>query len=105
MTAKAPGKSHREGVTMMELSDMFPTDEAAREWFEAKVWPEGRHCPRCGSCRTREATHAKMPYWCSDCRSYFSVKTGSVMEGSPLPLRKWVWAIYLHLTSLKAFPR
>ena len=23
------------------------------------------------------------------------------MEGSPLPLRKWVWAIYLHLTSLK----
>ena len=42
-----------------------------------------------------------MPYWCSDCRSYFSVKTGSVMEGSPLPLRKWVYAIYMHLTSLK----
>ena len=101
MTQKAPGKSLREGVTMMELAEMFPTDEAARKWFEAKVWPSGRHCPRCGSTRTSEASHAKMPYWCSDCRSYFSVKTGSVMEGSPLPLRKWVWAIYLHLTSLK----
>ena len=101
MTAKAPGKSHREGVTMMHLADMFPTDSAAREWFEASIWPDGRHCPRCGSERTREASHAKMPYWCSDCRSYFSVRTGTVMERSPLPLRKWVWAIYLHLTSLK----
>lgn len=101
MTAKAPGKAHREGITMMQLADMFPTEEAAREWFEARMWPEGRHCPRCGSTRTREASHAKMPYWCTDCRSYFSVKTGSVMEGSPLPLRKWVYAIYLHLTSLK----
>ena len=36
-----------------------------------------------------------MPYRCRDCRSYFSVKTGSVMEGSHLPLRKWVYAIYL----------
>lgn len=42
-----------------------------------------------------------MPYWCSDCRSYFSIKTGTVMEKSPLPLRKWVYAIYMHLTSLK----
>ena len=42
-----------------------------------------------------------MPYRCSDCRAYFSVKTGTVMGGSHLPLRKWVFAIYLHLTSLK----
>ena len=42
-----------------------------------------------------------MPYRCSDCRSYFSVKTGTVMHMSRLPLRKWVFAIYLHLTSLK----
>ena len=42
-----------------------------------------------------------MPYWCSDCRSYFSVKIGTVLESSKIPLRKWVFAIYLHLTSLK----
>ena len=101
MSQKAPGKSNREGITFMQLADMFPTDDDAREWFEAKIWPDGRECPRCNSRRTCEASHAKMPYWCSDCRSYFSVKTGSVMEGSPLPLRKWVYAIYMHLTSLK----
>ena len=101
MAHKAPGKSDREGITMMQLCDMFPTEESAREWFEACVWPDGQYCPQCGSTRTHEAGHNHMPYRCSDCRSYFSVKTGTVMHMSRLPLRKWVFAIYLHLTSLK----
>ena len=101
MAHAAPGKSDREGITIVQLADIFPTEESAREWFESRVWPNGRHCPRCGSTRTSEASHAKMPYWCSDCRSYFSVKVGTVLEGSKIPLRKWAFAIYLHLTSLK----
>ncbi len=102
MTRKAPGKSHREGLTLVQLMDMFPTEEAAAAWFESVVWPTGRHCPKCGSVRTGEASHAKMPYWCSDCRSYFSVKTGTAMQASKVPLRKWAIAIYLCLTSLKS---
>ena len=101
MAHKAPGKAHRDGITVVQLADMFPDEEASRAWFESQVWPDGRHCPRCGGIRTKEASHKKMPYWCTDCRSYFSVKTGTVMEGSLLPLRKWAFAIYLHLTSLK----
>jgi len=42
-----------------------------------------------------------MPYWCSDCRSYFSVKVGTIMESSKIPLRKWAIAIYQITTSLK----
>ena len=102
MAKKAPGKSHREGLTVVELMDMFPTEEAATEWFESIIWPDGRHCPKCGSVRTREASHAKMPYWCSDCRSYFSIKTGTAMQRSKIPLRKWAIAIYLCLTNLKS---
>ena len=101
MAQNAPGKAHREGITVMELADMFPNEEAARTWFEAHVWPQGRHCPRCGSVRTHEASHAKSPYRCTDCRAYFSVKTGTAIEGSKVPLRKWVFAIYLECTSLK----
>ena len=41
MARKAPGKSYREGMTIVELMDMFPTEEAATEWFESVVW-EGR---------------------------------------------------------------
>ena len=96
------GKSHREGLTLVQLMDMFPTEEAATEWFESVIWPGGRHCPKCGSLRTREASHAKMPYWCTDCRSYFSVKTNTPLENSKIPMRKWVVAIYLCLTSLKS---
>ena len=95
------GKGFRKGISLIDLFNMFPDEQAAREWFEAARWPDGRACARCGSVRTREASHAKMPYWCSDCRSYFSVKTGTIMESSKLPLQKWAIAIYQMTTSLK----
>ena len=95
------GRKDRAGITLVELAEMFPDEEAAREWFEARIWPDGRRCPRCGSDQTHYASHAKCPYRCTDCRSYFSVKTGTLMEASKLPLRKWAFAIYLELTSLK----
>ena len=43
-----------------------------------------------------------MPYWCTDCRSYFSVRTGTPIARSNVPLRKWAIAIYLCLTNLKS---
>ena len=101
---KAPGQAHRAGVTLMQLAEMFPDEESALRWFEARFWPHGRTCGHCGSANTGEASHAKMPYWCSDCRSYFSIKTGTLLEYTQLPLRKWVFAIYLHLTSPRASP-
>ena len=102
MAQKAPGKAHREGITLLQLARMFPDENAAREWFESIIWPDGvRGCPHCGSIDTHECSHAKMPYRCRDCRKYFSVKTGTVMAGSPLPLLKWLYAIYLDVTSLK----
>lgn len=81
---------------------MFPDEAAARKWFEDILWPDGtRLCPRCNSSNTHECCHAKMPYRCRDCRKYFSVKTGTVMADSPIPLLKWVYTIYLDTTSLK----
>ena len=52
---------------------------------------------------TKDVPNAKpMPYWCTDCRSYFSVRTGTPIARSNVPLRKWAIAIYLCLTSLKS---
>ncbi len=101
MAKNAPGKSYRKGITIMELAEMFPDENSAVEWFESKLWPAGRHCPRCKGANTVESSHSQMPYWCSDCRKYFSVRIGTILEASKVSLRKWVWAIYLHLTSLK----
>ena len=95
------GKAHREGISLTQLAEMFPDEDAAREWFEARIWPDGRRCPKCGSDDTTEANHSNCPYRCRACRAYFSVKAGTLMEASKLPLRKWAFAIYLELTSLK----
>ena len=103
MAKKAPGKAHREGITVVQLMDMFPTEEAATKWFEDVIWNGQRRCGKCGSVSTREVPNAKpMPYWCTDCRSYFSVRTGTPIARSNVPLRKWAIAIYLCLTSLKS---
>ena len=100
-THKAPGRSHRVGIDLIELMDRFPTDDAARVWFESIIWPDGRRCGHCDSANTIEAQHRSMPYRCRDCSSYFSVKTGTAIESSKIGLRKWAIAIYLELTSLK----
>ena len=100
---KAPGKAFRTGLTLIEIMDMFPDEASAIAWFEAVVWPDGRTCGKCGSTETKEVPNAKpMPYWCKDCRSYFSVKTGTALERSKVPLRKWAIAIYLEMTNLKS---
>ena len=102
-THKAPGRAHREGMSIIELMNMFPTEQTATEWFESVLWAGGRCCGKCGSINTREVPKAKpMPYWCTDCRSYFSVRTGTAIARSNVPLRKWAIAIYLCLTSLKS---
>lgn len=101
--ATAPGKHYRKGMTLVEFMQMFPTEDAARNWFESWIWKQERKCPYCGSHDTVECKQPShpMPYRCHKCRQYFSVKTGTVMERSKVPLQKWAIAIYLHLTNLK----
>ena len=98
---KAPGKASRNGLTIVQLVEMFPNEETATKWFECEFWPEERCCGHCGGTRTKQASHKTMPYWCTDCRKYFSVRTGTVLAHSKAPLKKWAIAIYLELTSLK----
>ena len=103
MSKNGPGKSHRKGITLVELIHRFPTEEAAREWFEGILWPEERCCGHCGSVRTSAVKNEKpMPYRCKDCRKYFSVKTGTALACSKVSLQKWAIAVYLCLTNLKS---
>ena len=102
-TSRGPGRADRQGVSLIELMEMFPDEETATRWFEDCLWSGNRRCGKCGSVNTRPVPNAKpMPYWCSDCRSYFSVRTGTAIARSNVPMRKWAVAIYLCLTSLKS---
>ena len=101
MAYEAPGRNHRKGISVIELAERFPDEDSAREWFEGIIWPIGRVCPRCGGTNTYKGTHKTMPYRCRPCNKTFSVRTSTVLESSRLPLKKWAWAIYLEITSLK----
>ena len=69
MSRNAPGKAHRDGLTLADLMDMFPTEDAAIEWFEQVLWDGHRCCGKCGSTRyARSLATSTMPYWCADCR-------------------------------------
>ena len=102
MAQKAPGKHFRKGVTLAKLFKMFPDDATAEAWFVQKRWPDGIACPRCGDTDIQEkAKHPRMPYRCRGCNKMFSVKVGSIMEGSNLGYQAWAIAIYAMSTNLK----
>ena len=63
------------------------------------------HCPRCGSTRVKNnPTRKPMPFHCRDCRRFFSIKTGTVMERSKVPLRKWAQNLYKQVYHLRGAP-
>ena len=83
---------------------IFQDEEAAREWLEARIWPDGPFCGHCGSYSVTELhgkAHRPGLYQCNDCREQFTVTVGSVAERSKIPLNKWVLAIYLIAASKK----
>ena len=47
---RKPSKQYRAPKTNVyrELSAMFASEDLAREWLEARRWPEGPICPHCG---------------------------------------------------------
>ena len=49
----------------------------------------------------RSFGHVRVSYYCTGCKRSFSVRIGTALERSKVPLRKWVFAIYLEMTSLK----
>ena len=102
MAGHAPGKHWRKGMTLMEVFRLFPDDDAAEQWFVEARWPDERACPHCGSVSTYDVKSRKpQPYRCRDCKQYFSVKTGTIMQGSNLGLQVWLLAYYLLSTGLK----
>src|SRR5436853_4846259 len=91
---------------MSNLSNpIFHDETKAREWLEARVWPNGPVCPRCGvvdeATLLKGKSHRPGLYQCNACREPFSVTVGTVMEKSHIPLNKWVLGFHLMAASKK----
>jgi len=99
---KAPGKAHRKGISLVQVVKKFDTEEKAEKWFIKQRWPEGIVCPHCESDNIAHVKNRKpQPFRCRKCRKHFSVKTGTLLHSSNIPLSKWAIAFYLYSTSLK----
>jgi transposase-like protein len=94
-----------ETVSLYQFFARFPDENAARLYFENNRWAGEVSCPHCGSLSIAEVkNHKPMPYRCRDCRQHFSVRTGTVLAESRLPLHKWLMAIYMMTTARKGIP-
>ena len=91
----APEHPCERPISLADLANAFPDNDSARRWFEHMRWNDERRCPRCESTRTNRVPRERpMPYHCMDCRQYFNVLTGTVMQWSKVPLRQWAFGIY-----------
>lgn len=94
-------------VMTANLQNPIFTDEAkAREWLEARVWPNGPICPHCGATgddvtALKGKAHRPGLYQCAACREQFTVTVKTVFERSKVPLSKWLAALFLMTASKK----
>lgn len=85
----------------------FHDEKAAYAFLEARVWPKGPVCPKCGGMDRISKMHGKSTrigaYKCYQCRSKFRVTVGTVFEDSHVPLNIWLQAVALLTASKKGF--
>ena len=101
--SNGPGKSYRKGISLIQAMKQFGDNTQAEAWFVSRRWPGGIHCPKCDSeaVSVRRGKRQTPQYHCKACVTNFTVKTGTIMHDSPLPLSKWALAFYLFSTNLK----
>ncbi len=83
----------------------FHDEKAAFAYVEKRVWPQGPVCPHCGGVERISLMGGKSTrvglYKCYQCRKPFTVRIGTIFEGSHVPLNIWLQAMYLIAGSKK----
>jgi len=83
----------------------FNDEAAAYAYVEARLWANGRVCPHCGvvgeSGKLQGKTNRLGLWKCYACRKPFSVKIGTIFEGSHIAMRDWLTAMHLICSSKK----
>jgi transposase-like protein len=87
-------------ISLLQLFQMFPDQETARLYLESRLWPTGASCPTCAG-QERITTRKGGYYRCNQCKLDFTVRTATIFERSHVPLHKWIFAMYLLVTSRK----
>jgi len=87
--------------TLLEAIEFFADPHHAHEFMIQLRWPDGKVCcPTCGSTRVRYI-QTRRQWECREehAKRRFSLKTGTIMEESPLPLKKWLAALWMEINA------
>jgi transposase-like protein len=82
--------------SLMQAVRYFQDPDVCVDFVASMRWPDGVTCPYCEGKKVSYLSSRRI-WKCmnKDCHKQFSVKTGSVFEDSPIPLDKWLTAIWL----------
>lgn len=82
--------------SLQEAMHYFSDEDRCIAYLAQVRWPDGVTCPTCGSDQVHYL--AKQRRWkckTKHAKQQFSVKVGTVMEDSPIPLTKWLPAMWM----------
>jgi transposase-like protein len=92
-------------MTIAQFETAFQTEDDCAAYLVSHRWPDGVHCPRCGSVEVSTSGTIDWHWHCYSCApdtSYrFSHITGTVFENTNKPLRDWFRVIHMMMTSKK----
>ena len=103
-------------INVLDLADRLRTEGDAYLYLEEIRWGDRPICPHCGSAaehyflnpangksrQTTRGTASERRVWkCREkgCRKQFSVLTGTIMHGSKIPVRTWIFVIFEMVSS------
>src|ERR1700689_1428936 len=80
--------------TLLEAIQHFSDEQVCIDAVAMMRWPQG---VRCGYCNAENPYYLKtQKRWkCRSCRKQFSVKVETIFEDSPIPLQKWLPAMWM----------
>jgi transposase-like protein len=81
--------------TLQQAIQYFSDEQTCIDAVAAMRWTDGK--PTCPSCGKQEHYYlASQKRWkCKECYKQFSVKQGTIFEDSPIPLNKWLLAMWM----------
>lgn len=84
------------GLSMAEFMQQYGTEAKCYRSLYRSRWPHGFSCPECGKrARSRFRRQGRVYYQCRACRHQTTLTSGTLFEGSKLPLTKWFLAMHL----------
>ena len=91
-------------MNILEIARKFPTQESCIEHLERFKWDGKPYCPHCKSYEVARKNEAhQVGRWnCHNCLSTFKVLSGTIFQGTKVPLQKWFAAIAILLNAKKS---